>query len=196
MAEQLIEVKEKTESLLKVLDDVQDVYMTEQVCNSAEDIANLGTITELPVIEDSIEVDLGSIDASYTKSTDGTIIAAKFAKGDPSCTMNIATIDAATNVLFADKTKGSAKTVQLKGDKEGVVMQGYSGKVVVKEGTIVMCAANHKGMIAFPRCKVSATFKPTGGGDANTGYWEVTFIPLMNAEGAQFYLSDGSAVGE
>lgn len=186
-----INIEEKNTLLGKILDNVQDVLMVEGKCDSAEAIAALSKVTEMPVIEDSIEVDLGSIDAAYTKTTDGTIIASRFTKGDPSCTMNVATIDGKANSMFAEKV-GAAANVELDGKK--LAMQGYSGKVVVKTCTIIMRSADKESMVAFPNCKVSASLKPTGGGDANTGYWEVTFVPLMNIEGAQLYLSDGSEV--
>ena len=185
------------ETLMAVLDDVRDVYFVSTVCDSASDVAAITTAIELPVIEDSIEVNMGEVDAAYTKTTDGTIAAAKFTKGDPDCGFQIVSIAETIASIFSDKVKvlssgsmvdDSASLPAMETGDETITITGWGNGLKVTAGTLIMMSADHKHSVTFPNAQITGSFVPTGGGDANTGYWDCAFVPRPNAAGASFYL--------
>lgn len=181
------------ETLMAVLDDVRDVYFVSTVCDSASDVAAITTAIELPVIEDSIEVNMGEVDAAYTKTTDGTIAAAKFTKGDPDCGFQLVSIAETIASIFSDKimsgnSADSASLPAMETGDEPITITGWGNGLKVTAGTLIMMSADHKHSVTFPNAQITGSFVPTGGGEANTGYWDCAFVPRPNAAGASFYL--------
>ena len=185
------------ETLMTVLDDVRDVYFASTVCDNAAAVAALTTAIELPVIEDSIEANMGEVDAAYTKTTDGTIAAAKFTKGDPDCSFQLVSINDTIASIFSDKAKvessgsmvdDAASLPALETGDSAVPITGWGNGLKVTAGTIIMMSADHNHCVIFPNAQLTGSFVPTGGGDANTGYWDCAFVPRPNAAGASFYL--------
>lgn len=186
------------ETLMTVLDDVRDVYFAPTVCDNAAAVAALTAAIELPVIEDSIEVNMGEVDAAYTKTTDGTIAAAKFTKGDPDCGFQLVSINEIIAAIFSDKAKvegtggsqtdDTASLPALETGDSAVSVTGWGNGLKVTSGTLIMMSADHNHCVIFPNAQLTGSFVPTGGGDANTGYWDCAFVPRPNAAGASFYL--------
>lgn len=181
-------------TLLTILDDACNVLFSPSTPKTLSEFAALKNFIELPVIEDSIEVDMGSVDVAYTKLTDGTVVAGKFSKGDPSCAFNVASIANAINEIFAKKV-GATEAVAVDVDGDGTSQASlfaYSNGLQTKHGCLIIANADYTHMVAFPNAAISGSFNPTGGGDANTGYWAVSFIPQATAgegaDGASFYL--------
>lgn len=186
-------IKTQKVTLLDVLDDAQVVLWREGAVPTMAAFGALTDFTELPVIEDSIEVDMGSVDVSYTKLTDGTIVAGKFSKGDPSCAFNVASINSTVSKLIGNQISSTAVAVDVDGDgTKQASLQSFSNGMKTKHGVIVISNADFTHMVAFPNCALSASFNPVGGGDANTGYWACSFIPQAavgdGTDGASFYL--------
>jgi len=185
-------------SLLTILDDACNVLFSPTVCKTRAEVKALTNCIELPVIEDSISVDMGSVDVAYTKLTDGTTVAGKFSKGDPSCSFQIASIADAVNGIFAkavdtdqDATTGA---IDVNGNTEtsDPKLKAYSNGLNVNHGTLVIANADYTHMVVFPNTAISGSFNPTGGGNANTGYWNCSFIPYATtgtgSDGASFYI--------
>ncbi len=189
-------IETKKDTLLEVLDDAQVVLWRPGSVANMTEFKTINNFTELPVIEESIEVDMGSVDAAYTKLTDGTIVAGKFTKGDPSCSFNVASINSKIAELLGNRLSSTAAQVDIDGDTESPCnLHSYSTGMKPKHGVIVIANGDFSHMVVFPNAALSASFNPVGGGDANTGYWAVSFIPMAatgdevnKTDGASFYL--------
>lgn len=125
---------------------------------------------EFPVVEGSINYNLGEVSYEYVKLVTGAIWATKRTKGDPEISFQVATNNATVAELFGATTEvDSIKTPTIDTAKQGVEVDFSKVKVAV--GTIIFTDDAGNAEI-LPGCELTASR-----GKDSVAYWNVKVVP-------------------
>jgi len=182
-----ITITKKLTELQSVFDKVKRVFY-----NTATNLAlsSLSTIDyELPVIEDSFNFDIGAASISTVKLTTGQKWASYVTAGDPSITMQVASVDKDIAKLFMTE-KGTAVSSGTK-TLGGLTLsgQGYSTEIKKVTGSLILASEDGTRLIALPNVEMFANPVIASGTPA---YFNVQIFPKPNNDGADIILLNGA----
>lgn len=179
-------ITKKLADLQSVFDKVKRVFYDDTVN------INLNTITsldfELPVIEDSFSFDSGAVSISSVKITTGQKWASYVTAGDPSITMQVASVDDDIAKLFMTQ-KGTAITGVASIDGFNITGQGYSTETKKVTGSLILASEDGTRLIALPNVEMFANPVIASGTPA---YFNVQVFTKPNADGADIILLNGA----
>lgn len=167
-------------SLKQVFSKVAHVYYSSNVLNDEPGTA-ITVDMELPVLEDSVSFDTGSVDKTEVKLTTGTIWTSKSTKGDSDITFQVASLNSAINELFLGKD----------GDDTSGKTHGYSLDVKKATGALYFVDETGKGLVVLPNVEMYGSLV-LGEGD-NPAYFNVTVTPTINSKNASIYIDVDAA---
>lgn len=182
------------DTLRTIFDKVHRVYYFANNKTGAT-VKSLGELTggiEFPVLEDGVTFDTGEPDTSEVKLTDGTTWTSKVSQGESDITFQVSSVHATINdILMEKKTAASISSAVQIGDYD-YTGQGYSLAPKKVGGALVMVSSDGLSGVYLPDVEMFASFNGEGGDDS-TGYYNVTVTPLTDANGAGFYILNGTA---
>lgn len=179
-------ITKKLTDLQSVFDKVKRVFYDDTVN------INLNTVTsldyELPVIEDSFSFDSGAVSISSVKITTGQKWASYVTAGDPSITMQVASVDDDIAGLFMT-SKGTAITGVSSIGGFNITGQGYSTETKKVTGSLILASEDGTRLIALPNVEMFANPVIASGTPA---YFNVQVFIKPNADGADIILLNGT----
>jgi len=185
-----ITITKKLTELQSVFDKVKRVFYDETVNINLNTVTKLGY--ELPVIEDSFSFDSGAVSISSVKITTGQKWASYVTAGDPSITMQVASVDKDIAKLFMTEkgTAVSSGTNTLGG--LSLSGQGYSTETKKVTGSLILASEDGTRLIALPNVEMFANPVIASGTPA---YFNVQIFPKPNNDGADIILLNGAKPG-
>jgi glutamine cyclotransferase len=144
-------------------------------------------------LEDGVSFDTGSPDKNEVKLTDGTTWTSKVSQGESDISFQVSSVHATINELLMEKKTAAAISTAVQiGDFE-YTGQGYALAPKKINGALVMISSDGLTGVYLPDVEMFASFNGQGGDDS-TGYYNVAVTPLTDANGAAFYILNGTAV--
>jgi len=185
-----ITITKKLTELQSVFDKVKRVFYDAMVNINLNTVTKLGY--ELPVIEDSFSFDSGAVSISSVKITTGQKWASYVTAGDPSITMQVASVDKEIAKLFMTEkgTAVSSGTNTLGG--LSLSGQGYSTETKKVTGSLILASEDGTRLIALPNVEMFANPVIASGTPA---YFNVQIFPKPNNDGADIILLNGTKSG-
>lgn len=182
------------DNLKKIFDKVNRVYLFTE--NKNEDgtvkaLSELANGIELPVLDGGVTFSTGDAEKNEVKLTDGTIWTSKVTQGDSDISFQVSSVhDTIMDTLMEKKLDAVIdEAVQIGNfDYTG---QGYALAPKKISGALVMVSADFLTGVYLPEAELSSSFNGEGGDDS-TGYFNVTVTPLTDANGAGFYILNGT----
>ena len=188
-------VSTNKDTLKKIFDKVNRVYFFGNNKDAQGAVKPLGDLTggiEFPVLEDGVSFDTGEADKSEVKLTDGTTWAAKASQGESDISFQVSSVHETINdLLMEKKTAAVIETAVQIGDYD-YTGQGYALAPKKVSGALVMISSDGLTGVYLPDVEMYASFNGEGGDDS-TGYYNVSVTPLTDANGAGFYILNGTA---
>ena len=183
-------ITKKLTELQSVFDKVKRVFYDAMVNINLNTVTKLGY--ELPVIEDSFSFDSGAVSISSVKITTGQKWASYVTAGDPSITMQVASVDKEIAKLFMTEkgTAVSSGTNTLGG--LSLSGQGYSTETKKVTGSLILASEDGTRLIALPNVEMFANPVIASGTPA---YFNVQIFPKPNNDGADIILLNGTKSG-
>lgn len=168
---------------LKVLfNSVKEVYYSPSELLTSSFATTLSGIIELPVLEDSINFDMGNPDITPIKLTTGIVWTSKATKGDPDISMQVASVAGTINNLFM--TADSVHTIaDIEGFIGGEDYTGVAFKTDVKKvtGAIILPSEDKQTVIVLPAVEMYGALVAADGD--NPAYFNVNVTPVQNSQG-------------
>ena len=185
-----ITITNKLTDLQSVFDKVKRVFYDATVNINLNTVTKLGY--ELPVIEDSFSFDSGAVSISSVKITTGQKWASYVTAGDPSITMQVASVNKDIAKLFMTEkgTAVSSGTNTLGG--LSLSGQGYSTEIKKVTGSLILASEDGTRLIALPNVEMFANPVIASGTPA---YFNVQIFPKPNNDGADIILLNGTKSG-
>ena len=189
-------VSTSKDTLKTIFDKVNRVYFFANNKTTQGAVKALDALTggiEFPVLEDGVSFDTGSPDKNEVKLTDGTTWTSKVKQGESDISFQVSSVHATINdILMEKKTAAAISTAVQIGDFE-YTGQGYAHAPKKINGALVMISSDGLTGVYLPDVEIFATFNGQGGDDS-TGYYNVAVTPLTDANGAAFYILNGTPV--
>lgn len=182
------------DTLRKVFDKVHRVYFFADNKTSGGAVKALGSLTggiELPVLEDGVGFDTGSPDKSEVKLTDGTTWASKVKQGESDISFQVSSVHGTINDLLMEKKSAASISTAVQIGDYDYTGEGYALAPKKISGALVMVSSDFLTGVYLPDVEIFASFNGEGGDDS-TGYYNVTVTPLTDANGAAFYILEGT----
>ena len=183
------------DTLKKIFDKVHRVYYFADNKTGQGVVKSLGQLTggvEFPVLEDGVTFDTGEPETNYVKLTDGTTWTSKVSQGESDISFQVSSVhETIMDLLMEKKTDAVIGTAVQIGDFD-YTGQGYSLAPKKLNGALVMVSSDFLTGVYLPDVEMFASFNGEGGDDS-TGYFNVSVIPLTDANGAGFYILSGTA---
>ena len=183
------------DTLRTIFDKVNRVYYFADNKTAQGAVKALGALTggiEFPVLEDGVTFDTGEPDTSEVKLTDGTTWTSKVSQGESDISFQVSSVHATINeILMEKKTAAAISTAVQIGDFD-YTGQGYALAPKKISGALVMVSSDSLTGVYLPDVEMFASFNGEGGDDS-TGYYNVSVTPLTDANGAAFYILNGTA---
>ena len=182
------------DNLKKIFDKVNRVYLFTENKDSkgiVKPLHELENGIELPVLDGGVTFSTGDAEKNEVKLTDGTIWTSKVTQGDSDISFQVSSVhDTVMDILMEKKIDAVlAEPVQIGNfDYTG---QGYALAPKKISGALVMVSADFLTGVYLPHPELSSSFNGEGGDDS-TGYFNVTVTPLTDAQGAGFYILNGT----
>lgn len=178
-----------------IFDDLKKVYWCEKVIEHATDFTVEGDadidLQQLPITEDGVTVNFGSVNTTYKKLNTGEVWGSKVDRDDPECSFNVASVNNAVNEMFMDRAVDS--TTQQPITEHNVTIGnntfkalGYQSNLNAKNGSLWFPAENGAGWIVLPNVKLYGALNGTD--DSNTAYFACNATPSANKDGASVYI--------
>lgn len=183
------------DSLKKIFDKVNRVYYFANNKNSDGTVKGLAELTggiELPVLEDGVGFDTGAPEKNEVKLTDGTIWTSKVSQGDSDITFQVSSVHETINDLLMEKKSAAVISSGVQIGDYDYTGQGYALAPKKVGGALVMISSDSLTGVYLPDIEMFASFNGEGGDDS-TGYYNVSVTPLTDANGAGFYILEGTA---
>lgn len=183
------------DTLRTIFDKVNRVYYFADNKTTQGAVKALGSLTggiELPVLEDGVSFDTGEPDTSEIKLTDSTTWVSKVSQGDSDISFQVPSVHATINELFMEKKTAAAISTAVQIGEFDYTGQGYALAPKKISGALVMISSDSLTGIYLPDVEMFASFNGEGGDDS-TGYYNVSVTPLTDANGAGFYILNGTA---
>lgn len=183
------------DTLKKIFDKVYRVYYFADNKTTQGAVKPLGQLTngvEFPVLEDGVTFNTGDPDKSEVKLTDGTTWTSKVSQGESDISFQVSSVHSTImDLLMEKKTEAAISTAVQIGDYD-YTGQGYSLAPKKLSGALVMVSSDFLTGVYLPDVEMFASFNGEGGDDS-TGYFNVSVTPLTDANGAGFYILNGTA---
>lgn len=182
------------DTLRKVFDKVHRVYFFADNKTSGGAVKALGSLTggiELPVLEDGVGFDTGSPDKSEVKLTDGTTWTSKVKQGESDISFQVSSVHGTINDLLMEKKSAASISTAVQIGDYDYTGEGYALAPKKISGALVMVSSDFLTGVYLPDVEIFASFNGEGGDDS-TGYYNVTVTPLTDANGAAFYILEGT----
>lgn len=183
------------DTLKKIFDKVYRVYYFADNKTAQGAVKPLGQLTngvEFPVLEDGVTFNTGDPDKSEVKLTDGTTWTSKVSQGESDISFQVSSVhETIMDLLMEKKTAAAISTAVQVGDYD-YTGQGYSLAPKKLSGALVMVSSDFLTGVYLPDVEMFASFNGEGGDDS-TGYFNVSVTPLTDANGAGFYILNGTA---
>jgi len=183
------------DTLRTIFDKVNRVYYFADNKTTGGAVKALGALTggiEFPVLEDGVTFDTGEPDTSEVKLTDGTTWTSKVSQGESDISFQVSSVHATINeILMEKKTDAAISSAVQIGDFD-YTGQGYALAPKKISGALVMVSSDSLTGVYLPDVEMFASFNGEGGDDS-TGYYNVSVTPLTDANGAAFYILNGTA---
>lgn len=183
------------DTLKQIFDKVYRVYYFADNKTAQGAVKPLGQLTngvEFPVLEDGVTFNTGDPDKSEVKLTDGTTWTSKVSQGESDISFQVSSVHATImDLLMEKKTAAAISTAVQIGDYD-YTGQGYSLAPKKLSGALVMVSSDFLTGVYLPDVEMFASFNGEGGDDS-TGYFNVSVTPLTDANGAGFYILNGTA---
>ena len=182
------------DNLKKIFDKVNRVYLFTENKDSkgiVKPLHELENGIELPVLDGGVTFSTGDAEKNEVKLTDGTIWTSKVTQGDSDISFQVSSVhDTVMDILMEKKIDAVlAEPVQIGNfDYTG---QGYALAPKKISGALVMVSADFLTGVYLPEAELSSSVNGEGGDDS-TGYFNVTVTPLTDAQGAGFYILNGT----
>lgn len=179
-------------------------YSPEQITAANFGNKGLELAYELPILEDSLNFDMGQPEKTETKLTSGIVWVSRANKGDSDISFQVASLAGVINDTFMNKrsnvtlsgvqfTNGGAFGIPEGNTYAGV---GYSDDVKKVTGSLIFLDDNAQTVIVLPNIEAYAGLV-VGEGD-NPAYFNVSVTPKLNADGVNIIpltLTTGTQTG-
>lgn len=187
-------VSTNKDTLRKVFDKVHRVYFFENNKSNGvvKALSDLTGGIELPVLEDGVSFDTGSPDKSEVKLTDGTTWTSKTKQGESDISFQVSSVHSTVNELLMEKKTAAAISTAVQIGDYDYTGQGFALAPKKISGALVMVSSDFLTGVYLPDVEMFASFNGEGGDDS-TGYYNVAVTPLTDANGAAFYILEGTA---
>lgn len=183
------------DTLKKIFDKVYRVYYfadNKTTQGAVKPLSQLTNGVEFPVLEDGVTFNTGDPDKSEVKLTDGTTWTSKVSQGESDISFQVSSVhETIMDLLMEKKTAAAISTAVQIGDYD-YTGQGYSLAPKKLSGALVMVSSDFLTGVYLPDVEMFASFNGEGGDDS-TGYFNVSVTPLTDANGAGFYILNGTA---
>lgn len=183
-----------------IFDDLKKVYYCEDEIEIAADLISSHTITQLPITEDGVTLNMGGVNTTFKKLNTGEIWGSTVDRDDPEVSFNVASVSANVNKMFMGPIAAAKKdNVTFPGETEDVNpsfnAQGYALELKPKIGSLWFPSENGDGWIVLPKIKMYGGLNGTD--DSNTAYFACQVTPNINKDGVSLYiLTKGVSAGE
>ena len=174
----------KATSLQKVFNDVEEVLVTAAGKQVIASTVPTEALTELPVIEGSVSINMGEAEVSFVKTTTGKVWCSKVKGGDPEFTMQIPSLAGKVNEMFLNAIEGDVKP-ELTGIGK-FTGKGYNTQPKMVNCAVYLPSADRSAMFVFPNVEIYATLVPVEGD--NCAYFNLKCTIKDNAEGVNVYI--------
>ena len=188
-------VSTSKDNLKKIFDKVNRVYFFGDNKTSGGAVKTLDQLTggiEFPVLEDGVGFNTGDPEKNEVKLTDGTIWTSKVSQGDSDISFQVSSVHATINDLLMEKKSDAVISTGVQIGDYDYTGQGYALSPKKIYGALVMVSSDNLTGVYLPDVEMFASFNGEGGDDS-TGYYNVTVTPLTDANGAGFYILEGTA---
>ena len=183
------------DTLRTIFDKVNRVYYFADNKTTGGAVKALGALTggiEFPVLEDGVTFDTGEPDTAEVKLTDGTTWTSKVSQGESDISFQVSSVHATINEILMEKKTAAAISSAVQIGDFDYTGQGYALAPKKISGALVMVSSDSLTGVYLPDVEMFASFNGEGGDDS-TGYYNVSVTPLTDANGAAFYILNGTA---
>ena len=183
------------DTLRTIFDKVNRVYYFADNKTTQGAVKALGALTggiEFPVLEDGVTFDTGEPDTAEVKLTDGTTWTSKVSQGESDISFQVSSVHATINEILMEKKTAAAISSAVQIGDYDYTGQGYALAPKKISGALVMVSSDSLTGVYLPDVEMFASFNGEGGDDS-TGYYNVSVTPLTDANGAAFYILNGTA---
>lgn len=171
------------ESKKVVLDDIKQAWFCDKEIERATDFNTESIeLKELPLTEEGVNLNFGSANLTYKKTSTGLVWGSKVDRDDPEVSMNICNVHDEINEMFMEKKESTADVTI---GEETFAAVGYASTINASHGSLWLPAENGEGWIVLPKITLFGTLNGTD--DSNTGFYETKIVPATNADGCTLY---------
>lgn len=185
------------DTLKSIFDKVNRVYYFADNKDGSGNVKPLGQLSggiEFPVLEDGVSFDTGAPDKSEVKLTDGTTWTSKVSQGESDISFQVSSVHSTISDLLMEKKNSAAISTAVQIGDYDYTGQGYALAPKKVGGALVMVSSDGLTGVYLPDIEMFASFNGEGGDDS-TGYFNVSVTPLTDANGAGFYILNGTKHG-
>lgn len=165
--------------LNQVISDLKNAYFVKTPILKASFASGIDCDFELPVIEDTINLNFGEVEKTDVKLTNGTTWSSKTKLGDDDISFSLSTANNEVSKLFLEG--GDALSAAF----DGANGHGYSTAIKAVTGALIF-KDSIGNMIVLTNVAMYGSFKGPEGD--NPAYFSVKVTSKPNSEGTQFYL--------
>lgn len=151
---------------------------------------------KLPVLDESVNMDMGEPDVSNVKLIDQTNWTSYAKKGDPDISLQIPSLSDKIGELLGNRIGTALENAALK-----MKFQGYSTTPKKVVGSLLFVSDDELVVVYFPNVEIIATFSKSE--NDKPAYFNCKVTPIPDSTGADFYIgirqveaiADGNAEG-